>query len=158
MEENISWLQDHPGLSDADAGQPGDQFDANRAWKMLREVLYMDYWRRAWVVQELVLAQNLLFFAEAKVLDADALFATLRWFQKTKRLAKEQQATRPAWLIPSVWNFLTYDNLMGCKSLVRIHTSRTGDAGAGSTGCSCPAPATTPARRTRETSSTAPWR
>ncbi|EHK50796.1 hypothetical protein TRIATDRAFT_185630, partial [Trichoderma atroviride IMI 206040] len=44
----------------ADVGLPDDQFDANKSWRLLREFLYMPYWRRAWVVQELVLAKSLL--------------------------------------------------------------------------------------------------
>lgn len=77
MEVNIAWMRAYPSLISADVGLPDDQFDSNSAWKMLRQLLYMDYWRYAWVVQELVLAQKLIFFSDSIALDPDALFATL---------------------------------------------------------------------------------
>lgn len=127
IEASLNWMQKHSVLIEADVGLSGDQFDANKSWKLLREFLYMPYWRRAWVVQELVLARTLLFFSESKTLDPRALFATLQWFQAIKRIAKDQVVRRPDWLITSVWNFLTYDNLLGWKAILRIYSSRAQD-------------------------------
>lgn len=127
IETSVNWMQKHSVLIEADVGLPDDQFDANKSWRLLREFLYMPYWRRAWVVQELVLAKSLLFFSESKILDPGALFTTLQWFQAAKQIAKDQVVRRPHWLIPSVWNFLTYDNLLGWKAIVRIYSARTQD-------------------------------
>ncbi|TQV91249.1 heterokaryon incompatibility protein (HET) domain-containing protein [Cordyceps javanica] len=130
MDEHIGWLQTHPDLIGADVGLPEDQFDANRRWKLLRQFLYMEYWRRAWVVQELVFARRLLFVSETRSLDPDALFAVLAWVKATKNLARRSSQAppvRPGWLITSVWNFLTYDNLLGWKSVLRIGAARDGD-------------------------------
>lgn len=127
MEVNIAWMKAYPSLISADVGLPDDQFDANKAWKMLRQLLYMDYWRRAWVVQELVLAQKLIFFSESKALNPDALFKTLEWFNITKRIARNETVVRPDWLIASVWNFLTYENLLGWKAVHRIYSARKDD-------------------------------
>ncbi|KAK2601815.1 ADP-ribose diphosphatase [Conoideocrella luteorostrata] len=127
IEANLNWMQKYSVLTEADAGLPDDQFDANKSWRLLRDFLYMQYWRRAWVLQELVLAKRLLFFAEAKALHPDALFTTLQWFKTMKQIAKDQDAIRPQWLIPSVWNFLTYDNLLGWKAVLRIEWARTQD-------------------------------
>ncbi|KAJ6445463.1 D-arabinitol 2-dehydrogenase [Purpureocillium lavendulum] len=127
LEASVNWMQKHTVLTEADVGLPGDQFDANKSWKALREFLYMQYWRRAWIVQEVVLAKRLLFFAEDHALDPEALFTTLQWFKTTRQIAAQQNARRPAWLIPSVWNFLTYDNLLGWKAVLRIEWARTSD-------------------------------
>lgn len=127
IETSLNWMQKHSVLTEADVGLPDDQFDANKSWRRLREFLYLSYWRRAWVVQELVLAKSLLFFSESKTLDPGALFATLQWFQATKEITKDQVVKRPDWLIPSVWNFLTYDNLLGWKAILRIYSARTQD-------------------------------
>ncbi|OAA80371.1 Heterokaryon incompatibility [Akanthomyces lecanii RCEF 1005] len=127
MDENISWLQKHPDLIDADVGLLEDQFDANKRWKLLRQFLYLEYWHRAWVLQELVLAQRLLIISESKSLDPDALFAVLKWVQSTKDIARNRVLVRPDWLITSVWNFLTYDNLLGWKSVLRISDARESD-------------------------------
>ncbi|UKZ68126.1 uncharacterized protein TrAtP1_009162 [Trichoderma atroviride] len=127
IETSLNWMQKHSVLIEADVGLPDDQFDANKSWRLLREFLYMPYWRRAWVVQELVLAKSLLFFSESHTLDPGALFATLQWFQGTKQIAKDKVVRRPHWLIPSVWNFLTYDNLLGWKAILRIYSARTQD-------------------------------
>ncbi|KAL6886798.1 hypothetical protein GGI43DRAFT_418392 [Trichoderma evansii] len=127
IETSLNWMQKHSVLIEADVGLPGDQFDANKSWRLLREFLYMPYWRRAWVVQELVLAKSLLFFSESKTLDPSALFTTLQWFKTTKQIAKDQAIRRPHWLIPSVWNFLTYDNLLGWKAILRIDWARIQD-------------------------------
>ena len=128
LEANLNWMQTHATLTDADVGLPGDQFDANKSWRMLHEFLYLPYWRRAWVVQEIVLAKALTFFSEAQALDPDALFTTLQWFKTTRELANLPDAPRrPHWLIPSVWNFLTYDNLLGWKAVLRIEWARNAD-------------------------------
>lgn len=102
IETNLNWMQKHSVLTEADLGLPDDQFDANKSWRRLREFLYLPYWRRAWVVQELVLAKSLLFFSESRTLDPGALFATLQWFQATEKIAKDQVVRRLDWLIPSV--------------------------------------------------------
>ena len=127
MEASINWLQKYPVLVEANVGLPDDQFDANKSWRLLREFLYMQYWRRAWVFQELALAKRLLFFSEARALDPNALFTTLQWCKSTRQIAKNQDVRRPSWLIPSVWNFLTYDNLLGWKAVLRIESARTPD-------------------------------
>ena len=125
--KRLEWMQKYPGLTEADVGLPEDQFDANKSWKLLREFLYMQYWRRAWVFQEVVLAKELLFFSETQTLNPEALFATLSWFKAMKELAKNEDARRPHWLIPSIWNFVTYDNLLGWKAVLRMEWARSAD-------------------------------
>ncbi|KAL3961483.1 hypothetical protein ACCO45_003006 [Purpureocillium lilacinum] len=91
LEANLSWMQKHAVLTDADQSPSS-------------------------------------FFSEAQALDPDALFTTLQWFKTTRELAKLPDAPRrPHWLIPSIWNFLTYDNLLGWKAVLRIEWARNAD-------------------------------
>lgn len=43
IETSLNWMQKHSVLIEADAGLPGDQFDANKCWRLLREFQYMPY-------------------------------------------------------------------------------------------------------------------
>jgi hypothetical protein len=71
----LDWLKDFPAV----VKKPeGEGLFGNKAWSSIKAFFELPYWRRSWIIQEMVLANALVFFSGDQVIIGDCIWHTIR--------------------------------------------------------------------------------
>ena len=103
----LDWIGDQPALYQADCGDFNAAHDANRVWKAVASFLHLQYWKRAWIFQEVVLARRCLLASGDASLEWSGLEAVCKFIRSLSKLAHLGQIERPRWMSFSVWQAIT---------------------------------------------------
>ncbi|KAK1508643.1 hypothetical protein CTAM01_02429 [Colletotrichum tamarilloi] len=115
--ELISWMKDWPQLILADIG-PENDWHSNQSWKSVRSLFILPYWFRVWVVQEIVLAENLVLLSGKSSVDWIALFLTCSWIGRLKEIRSYLQ--KPSWMVDSAWLSITSSDRVPWHNPMRL--------------------------------------
>lgn len=99
----VGWLEKYPELTET---TPVDRrpFWRNKNWDAVAHFFNLEYWRRAWIFQEIVLAREALLVSKTSCVSwmytIDRVFYWLWRVEKCK-------IPSPTFLAPSLWQYLT---------------------------------------------------
>ncbi|KAK1674369.1 heterokaryon incompatibility protein-domain-containing protein [Colletotrichum godetiae] len=113
----ISWMKDWPQLIVADIG-PENDWHSNQSWKSIRSLFNLPYWFRVWVVQEIVLAENLVLLSGKSSVEWIALFLTCSWIGRLKEVRHYLQ--KPSWMVESAWLSITSSDRVPWHNPMRL--------------------------------------
>lgn len=104
----LDWLQDHPSLcSDDSPRQSGSGF-RNLAWSAVADLMRDPYWTRVWILQEVILARELVFISNGLALVTwPILYSFQKGFGVLRKNIRKLSLPRPDYLSSSVWLALT---------------------------------------------------
>ncbi|CZR61815.1 uncharacterized protein PAC_11712 [Phialocephala subalpina] len=94
--EDIEWLQKYPHLLNTDSTEGL----GNSAWNAVLEFCEIEYWRRVWVIQEIVLAKRLWMMVGGDLVDFRLLDSFLAFFTRLQFGGY----SKPHFLDVSLWN------------------------------------------------------
>lgn len=72
---DLDWLKDFPAVVEE---VEGEGMFGNKAWNSIKAFFELPYWRRSWIIQEMVLANALVFFSGDQVIIGDCIWHTIR--------------------------------------------------------------------------------
>lgn len=73
--QNLSWMRKYPWLYESDHSQ--DDIP-NEAWRSLELFFSNEYWRRVWILQEMVLSQSLLIMIGRDILNYESVIRVVQ--------------------------------------------------------------------------------
>jgi len=111
-EVNLDWMKEYPEIFCENT--PQDVNFGNRNWAAICRMLGSKYWKRVWILQELVLARNALIVCGKMSIELGSLLSIAEWFTQARR------QNRPAHVSSTVWNTIVAPHLLGWECLMRI--------------------------------------
>ncbi|KAK0715467.1 heterokaryon incompatibility protein-domain-containing protein [Lasiosphaeris hirsuta] len=128
---SVAWLAGHPRACKKDYNPQADVDDVfksgSRFWDSLHNLNHIRYWRRIWIIQELVLAKEVWFLARGIALKDEVLWAYLDWRQVLYRM---EERPKPDRIHPDIWSriksggFPQDGHIGNIKGLLDVHTHR----------------------------------
>jgi hypothetical protein len=101
-ERLVCWLKEHLELSQT-VSHNVFPFWRNRIWEAVGHFFDLQYWKRVWIFQEVVLAQKALLFCKTSCISmTDTIDYVLSWL----RLLESWNAPAPQFISPSLWESL----------------------------------------------------
>ncbi|KAJ4249435.1 hypothetical protein NW762_012290 [Fusarium torreyae] len=119
---NLDWLQHHPQLF-PDGPELTNNY-LNDPWSAVADLLQHQYWKRVWILQEVVLADPLVLISPGgAMLDWSILRETAQtFFLLARKLERENR--RPDFLSDSAWKLLSDPMAWGRLSLLLAAQAR----------------------------------
>ncbi|CEI39472.1 hypothetical protein FVEN_g8688 [Fusarium venenatum] len=120
---NVEWLRGHPELC-LDRGPDFPNNHLNDPWTAVADFLQYQYWKKAWIFQEVVLAGQLVFISPG---EANLTWSTLRDLHQGKdTITRTRDDTkRPDFLSDTAWDLLSSPLLWGMISWLFLAQART---------------------------------
>ena len=102
---STKWLKNYPVLCRAD---PGFSV-SNSAWITVRDLMSLPYWERAWIFQEVVLAENTLVLYGSRSIQLIALYLASMWLASAEFVTQNRLHQKPDFINENVWNSFMVD-------------------------------------------------
>ena len=114
----LDWLKAYTNLT---GQQLGDKFHDDSfytaTWQNIRDLLQASYWGRVWILQEAVLARQLLLITPSSVLSWSTMSAVARGMYFLCVTVNKNIAERPGWLSCGSWRCLTDSTVASWNSM-----------------------------------------
>ncbi|KAH8650011.1 heterokaryon incompatibility protein-domain-containing protein [Xylariales sp. PMI_506] len=81
----VGWMRHYPVYLESES------------WNMIQEFADLEYWRRVWIFQEMVLARRLVFYSDTTSITREILDTVVGWAMLLGGKAKENIRSRPDW-------------------------------------------------------------
>jgi Heterokaryon incompatibility protein (HET) len=105
---SLQWMEKYDFLCVEDTIQDGDHL-GNRTWTALWLFFELDYWKRVWIFQEMVLGNNVLFCYASTSLWFEELSIVCTWIKKIALAEPSQlhRLQRPPSMSQAAWRAVT---------------------------------------------------
>lgn len=98
--KGFAWMRKHPSLSEDGSD---DQLGCNR-WQSIMDLTTLHYWKRVWILQEAVLAKDLVYLSPSAAISGSIFELASECFFET--LTKSLMTARPQFISPHTWNYM----------------------------------------------------
>ncbi|KAH6659958.1 heterokaryon incompatibility protein-domain-containing protein [Truncatella angustata] len=118
---DASWLRLFPQACKEDSPASGPL--RNVVWDSIRELCAHPYWKRIWIVQEIVLASTVMLCCGDDLIDLEDVIQVVRWLTRL-----DPSLNKPDNMEPAIWKMLSSrqysEAVMGLQSVLHIWAIR----------------------------------
>ncbi|KAI0456568.1 heterokaryon incompatibility protein-domain-containing protein [Xylaria acuta] len=114
----FSWMRRYPEIFRTGDGYPLD----NKIWNAIHDFLHLSYWRRIWILQEMVLAKSSWMISGDVSIDYDSLTMAWRWSE----IIQYHRMEKPSFFPAPLWNRLALPGYVGWEVLRTVFGYRGG--------------------------------
>ncbi|GAW19669.1 hypothetical protein ANO14919_091580 [Xylariales sp. No.14919] len=108
----FSWMREYPDIFRTGDGYPLD----NQIWNAIHDFLHLPYWRRIWILQEMVLARDLWMVIGDVCINYDSLIMVWRWSE----IIRHHRMGKPSFFPAPLWNRLALPRWVGWEVLQTV--------------------------------------
>ena len=109
-------MKAYPPLCEDDnpSGADSDEyiFEQSLRWSSVDYLLRLPYWSRLWIMQELVLSDNLVFLCPSKHLAGQNVFDAARYMLKVQQAQTHTIKIRPGFLSSTAWHAVSTESIL----------------------------------------------
>lgn len=120
--DDLEWIRRHPGLYCED--DPNEKLgQTSKTWSSLESLCFLVYWRRVWILQEVLLAKHLLYTCPSGIISSGILEESTHFLGVMQSSSLRHRA-KPDYMDHLSWMNLTLPGVMPWGGMRRIKDCR----------------------------------
>lgn len=112
-DDHFDWLQRYPTLLE-------EKSDLSTIWDAFDHIWDRDYWKRTWVMQETVLAKEILIMCGPETVSWEDILIVYKWANSIG--SKERR--RPSYIKPRLWRLFASQSIFNARPIVKSQLFR----------------------------------